>query len=238
MIGRSPRPWVGFTSICPACSTSRSPWSPGFAGGALWGGIAGFLKARTGAHEVITTIMLNFIALRAARLHAVDRRPSSGPAAPIRSPSPWHESAELPELPVTSASTWARPRPRRGRRRLVAALPLDDRVPVAGRRRQPRGGRYAGMSVGATYVAGDGSWPAGSPGWRAPLNILGVQKLSLLRASRDIGFDAIALALLGRTNPAGVVAACAPVRRSPGRLPRHAGRDVGRRSTSSSSSRR
>ena len=32
-------------------------------GGALWGAIAGFLKARTGAHEVITTIMLNFIAL-------------------------------------------------------------------------------------------------------------------------------------------------------------------------------
>ena len=32
-------------------------------GGAVWGGIAGFLKARTGAHEVITTIMLNYIAL-------------------------------------------------------------------------------------------------------------------------------------------------------------------------------
>ncbi|HET8661168.1 MAG TPA: ABC transporter permease, partial [Micromonosporaceae bacterium] len=32
-------------------------------GGALWGMIAGVLKARTGAHEVITTIMLNYIAL-------------------------------------------------------------------------------------------------------------------------------------------------------------------------------
>ena len=31
-------------------------------GGALWGGLAGILKARTGAHEVITTIMLNYIA--------------------------------------------------------------------------------------------------------------------------------------------------------------------------------
>jgi general nucleoside transport system permease protein len=30
--------------------------------GAVWGGIAGFLKARTGAHEVIATILLNFIA--------------------------------------------------------------------------------------------------------------------------------------------------------------------------------
>src|ERR1700751_2773011 len=31
--------------------------------GAAWGGIAGFLKAATGAHEVITTIMLNWIAV-------------------------------------------------------------------------------------------------------------------------------------------------------------------------------
>ncbi len=34
----------------------------GMLGGALWGGLAGLLKARTGAHEVITTIMLNYIA--------------------------------------------------------------------------------------------------------------------------------------------------------------------------------
>ena len=32
------------------------------AAGALWGGIAGLLKARTGAHEVIVTIMLNYVA--------------------------------------------------------------------------------------------------------------------------------------------------------------------------------
>ncbi|MEO1287869.1 MAG: ABC transporter permease [Chloroflexota bacterium] len=35
----------------------------GILGGMIWGGIPGFLKAYTGAHEVITTIMLNFIAL-------------------------------------------------------------------------------------------------------------------------------------------------------------------------------
>ncbi|NTV65012.1 MAG: ABC transporter permease, partial [Oscillochloris sp.] len=34
----------------------------GAVGGALWGGLPGFLKARTGAHEVITTIMLNYVA--------------------------------------------------------------------------------------------------------------------------------------------------------------------------------
>jgi len=35
----------------------------GIAGAAFWAGIAGFLKARTGAHEVIVTIMLNYIAV-------------------------------------------------------------------------------------------------------------------------------------------------------------------------------
>src|SRR5829696_1166897 len=35
----------------------------GILGGALWGGIAGILKASVGAHEVITTIMLNWIAV-------------------------------------------------------------------------------------------------------------------------------------------------------------------------------
>lgn len=34
----------------------------GMAGGALWAGIAGALKALTGAHEVVTTIMLNYVA--------------------------------------------------------------------------------------------------------------------------------------------------------------------------------
>lgn len=36
----------------------------GALGGAVWGFIPGFLKARTGAHEVITTIMLNYLAIR------------------------------------------------------------------------------------------------------------------------------------------------------------------------------
>jgi simple sugar transport system permease protein len=33
-----------------------------FGGGALWGAIPGWLRARRGAHEVIVTIMLNFVA--------------------------------------------------------------------------------------------------------------------------------------------------------------------------------
>ncbi len=56
--------WAGFTFtslpgfiLIPLCILA------GFLGGALWGYIAGYLKARFGSHEVINTIMLNFIAL-------------------------------------------------------------------------------------------------------------------------------------------------------------------------------
>ncbi|HVN55809.1 MAG TPA: ABC transporter permease [Anaerolineaceae bacterium] len=40
----------------------------GAAGGAIWAGIPGFLKAKTGAHEVITTIMMNYISFRLVEL--------------------------------------------------------------------------------------------------------------------------------------------------------------------------
>lgn len=63
IIGGITAAWVGFTFI-------TFPWIilipltivAAFAGGAFWGVIAGFLKAKYGSHEVINTIMLNFIA--------------------------------------------------------------------------------------------------------------------------------------------------------------------------------
>ncbi|MEO8513947.1 MAG: ABC transporter permease [Ignavibacteria bacterium] len=63
-IGAFASAWTGFTFttlpwfiLIPFCIVM------GFLGGALWAAIAGFLKARFGSHEVINTIMLNFIAL-------------------------------------------------------------------------------------------------------------------------------------------------------------------------------
>ena len=66
-IGAFASAWAGFTFVTlpwfiliPLCIFS------GFIAGAFWGAIAGYLKARFGAHEVINTIMLNFIALALA----------------------------------------------------------------------------------------------------------------------------------------------------------------------------
>ena len=54
--------YVGFTWDLPPGLHLLVALVAGLVGGAVWGGIPGFLKARTGAHEVITTIMLNYLA--------------------------------------------------------------------------------------------------------------------------------------------------------------------------------
>ena len=55
--------WVGFALHLPLGLHLLLVLVAGIVGGALWGGLVGLLKARTGAHEVILTIMFNYIAL-------------------------------------------------------------------------------------------------------------------------------------------------------------------------------
>jgi ABC-type uncharacterized transport system permease subunit len=54
--------WVGFSFDLPWGVHLAVALAAGIAGGAVWGGLVGLLKARTGAHEVIVTIMLNYVA--------------------------------------------------------------------------------------------------------------------------------------------------------------------------------
>ena len=107
---------VGRLPLGPAPSgcTCWSRWSRPASRRRLWGGIAGFLKARTGAHEVITTIMLNYMAARTALRPQQGRVPAAGQDNPIspRSTTP----RGLPELGTTgctSASCSPSPRPSR-----------------------------------------------------------------------------------------------------------------------------
>ena len=67
--------------VVPAARSSYTCWSrrwPPMVGGALWAGIAGLLKARTGAHEVIVTIMLNYVRVLSDRLPASDAGGAAG----------------------------------------------------------------------------------------------------------------------------------------------------------------
>lgn len=200
--------WVGLVVELPPVIHLILAILAGIAGGAFWGLIAGFLKARTGAHEVITTIMLNYVA-RFGLLYLLAK---PGIVAPdnAQASKPVHGSARLPHLfgadlrvdlgillAVAAAAlvSWTLVRSTIGfRMRAVGA--------------NPAAARTAGMSVGgvtvlAMSVAGGLAGLAGTT-----LSLGGATSYAVTPdISSNIGFDAITVALLGRSRPWGVVAA-------------------------------
>jgi general nucleoside transport system permease protein len=184
----------------------------GVLGGALWGFIPGVLRAKTGAHEVITTIMLNFIAFRildyVLKLPGIQQVDRFDPIS-----KPVLESARMPRilgwLPIESAS---------GLRLhlgfLIAlamawliywllfksTLGFEFRAVGA----NPSAAKYGGMSVVAVTILVM-SMAGGLAGMAGANETLGVLGRGSPGFTAQIGFDAIALALLGRSHPGGVV---------------------------------
>ncbi|HEU4480542.1 MAG TPA: ABC transporter permease [Actinomycetota bacterium] len=197
--------YVGFTfQDLPAVVHLPLAVLAGFAGGSLWGFIPGFLKAKTGAHEVIMTIMLNFIALRFTDfLLTTTTFQRTGRADPISKPVA--ESARLPSFGdlrinlgiilalAAAALVWW----------LLFRSTIGFEFRAVGS--NPSAAAYAGMGVGATYVLAM-VLAGGLAGLGGTATLLGIQ-YSITPGFAGYGFDAIALALLGRSHPAGVVAA-------------------------------
>ena len=208
VIGATCAGWVGFTWDLPAAVHLPLAVVAGFAGGAAWGAIAGVLKARTGAHEVITTIMLNYISYRL--LDYALRSDAFQPAGRDDLISkPVADSARLPEVSLGDITVHA------GVFLALAAAVaiwyLLERTTVGFHLRSvganPNAARYAGMSVAAMYVLAM-VLAGGLAGLAGTVNILGRPSFSLTGGYYSfIGFDAIAVALLGRANPAGVLGA-------------------------------
>ncbi len=176
--------------------------------GAFYAGIAGWLRAATGAHEVISTIMLNLISYRLLdymlRLDWVQRE---GRSDPISRSVP--EAAELPRL-----LEWLDPnlRMHAGVFVMIAAvivvhwllfrakLGFEFRASGA----SPDAARYAGIRAGLIIVLAMAT--AGALAGLAGANqVLGVLGRASPGFSAGIGFDAIAVALLGRSHPVGVL---------------------------------
>ena len=180
----------------------------GFIGGALYGFIPGILKARTGAHEVITTIMLNTIAqaVMLALLQTPILQPVGG-TTPISISV--QESAYLPtlvDLPrirvhwglilalvMAAATSWLMFRTTRGFEFRAAGL-------------NPRAAGYAGMNAGRTIVLAM-LVSGGLAGLAGAGEVLGTTHYLSPSISPGYGWDAISLALLGGTRPGGVVVA-------------------------------
>nr|WP_198425885.1 ABC transporter permease [Microbacterium ureisolvens] len=182
----------------------------GIAGGAIWGGIVGVLKARTGAHEVILTIMLNYVAFYLVawmvRTPGVLQRPAED--QPISAPTP--ANAQFPDLLgprfplldwgfiIVIAATvfvwW-----------LVERSSLGFRLRAVGE--NPHAARASGISVQRMYIYA--MLFAGGLAGLAGMNQIQGSVTSGFDGLIDagIGFDAITVALLGRSRAWGVFAA-------------------------------
>jgi general nucleoside transport system permease protein len=177
----------------------------GALGGAIWGMIPGYLKARFGAHEVVNTIMMNWIAFRLSDWLL------TGPmqASNFRPVTPNVEaSAELPRLFED---------PLRFNLGFFLALlfaylvywflfktTLGFEVRSVGA--NPDAAKYAGMNIIKNFVLVM-SFAGALAGLAGTAQVLGVDHWVGQGFSAGYGFDAIALALLGKSHPLGVVLA-------------------------------
>jgi general nucleoside transport system permease protein len=179
--------------------------------GAVWAGIAGFLKATVGAHEVITTIMLNWIALYVASYLIGFGGPLQDPAAgPVPVTKEIVGGAKLPIL-------WGSPLLQGLHYGLFLALAalvvywvLLNRTTLGYSVRavgfNAEAARYGGISVARSYfvamaISGSFAGLAGAMdilGWQYRLDLTSVQTYS------QIAFIGIAVALLGRNTAGGV----------------------------------
>jgi simple sugar transport system permease protein len=179
----------------------------GCLGGALWGFVPGYLKARTGAHEVIVTIMLNYVAIQVTSWLL---------AGPMKDPSPSVVIAQTPKVLESARLPLLIPGFRLHLGFLIALAAavlihlLLTRTTVGFEIRSvganPQAARYAGMSVGRTIVL-TMSLAGALAGLAGTGEVLGLNYYHTPSFSVGYGFDAIAVALLGRSHPLGLIPA-------------------------------
>jgi simple sugar transport system permease protein len=176
--------------------------------GAVWGFIPGFLKARTGAHEVITTIMLNYIgalvvffALRSPALRAAgSTTPVSKNLTPIADvptliplPNIRLDLGIVVALLMAVVVSWLLFRTTLGFELRASGFNLT-------------AARYAGMNAGGSMILAM-SLSGGLAGMAGGFLVLGTVGQLSIDLSGGVGFNAIALALLAGLRPSGVVMA-------------------------------
>ena len=177
----------------------------GALGGGIWGGIVGLLKAWTGAHEVINTIMMNWIGFRLVEWLLRE---------PLENVQGTHRTPEI--LDTAKLPRFFDPPIRLHAGLIIAVLAaifvwwflwkttwgFEMRTVGA----NPNAARYGGMNIGrnialAMFISGALAGLAGVS------ESLGLTHNMSLGFQAGYGFDSIALALLGGSHPVGVVLA-------------------------------
>jgi ABC-type uncharacterized transport system permease subunit len=177
----------------------------GMVAGGIWGFIPGFLKAQTGAHEVITTIMLNYLAYRISTVViGQENLPLVNPA--LQATQPAVDNATLPRLIegtrlhagimialVAAVIVWF----------LLYRTVFGYKIRTVGL--SPGAAAFAGISWGRTIALAMllSGLLAGLGG---TVDALGLQG-RFYNISLGIGFTSIAVGLVGRNTPFGVVLA-------------------------------
>ena len=197
--------WIGFAVRLPAVIHLPLCMLAGIAGGAVWGFLPGLLKAKRGVHEVITTIMLNYIAFYLTHylvMNPLKDRSTMAPQTPEI-----HSTASLGYVVESGGLHWGI---------LIAAMCvigfafLINRT-VAGYElktvgRAPDAARAAGISVSRTIILAM-ILSGGLAGLAGSVEVLGVHHKFYDQFSPGYGFDSIAVALLGGNTALGTALA-------------------------------
>ena len=182
----------------------------GFLAGAAWGFIPGYLKARMGVNEILSTVMMNAIALQLMNL--LLRGPLMDPAGVIAGTF-LHQSERLPEqvwLPRLIPQTLLHAGAILAVLLAIAVYIFLWRTTIGYRIRavglNPDASRYAGIRV-PFYQALSLTLAGGFAGLAGVIEVIGVQRRLLGGITSGYGFSGIVAALFGGLHPLGLIPA-------------------------------
>lgn len=180
----------------------------GAVGGALWGGLAGYLKAKLGVNEILSTVMLNYIAaqiygflLRGPMIDPDELTVGSGTPQSMRLPRAAWLDRLIPGTRLHAGLIIAL---------VMAALVfvLLWRTPVGFRLRasgaEPKAARYAGIKVEGSLILAM-LLSGGFAGLAGAVEVTGVHRRAIEGISSGYGFSGIVVALFGALHPAFIV---------------------------------
>lgn len=183
--------------------------------GAFWGAVPGYLQAKRGSHIVITTIMFNFLAASIMVWLLAGALKAPGQMSPET--RVFGDNAALPFIhEIANAIGWEMARSPLNLSFVVALLACVGVWVLIWRSRLGYAIRATGHSAGAAEYAGipvsrvviiTMAISGGLAGMMAINEILGVQHRTILNFTSGYGFTGIAVALMGRNHPIGIILA-------------------------------
>ena len=197
--------YVGFRFDLPVGVHILAAALAGIVLAAIWGGLVGFLKAKTGAHEVILTIMLNYIAgyfilwllktktfLRPGRIDPIAPEVAESARLPLLAGENFRIHAGIFIALAAAFFVWW----------LLTKTTVGYKFRAVGANSQAA--RTAGISV--PFVITATMMICGAlAGLGGAVHVLGSEHALNTDVAGSFGFDAITVALLGRAQPLGTV---------------------------------